>query len=68
MLGDLSNIEDKDSILLIQDSKENPYFSISKIINGYDKFIKLLRLTEKKQNINLRNINIEVVGNLDFSI
>ena len=41
LLGDLSNIEDKDSILLIQDSKENPYASISKIINGYDKFIKL---------------------------
>ena len=41
ILGDLSNIDDKDSILLIQDSKENPYASISKIINGYDKFIKL---------------------------
>ena len=41
ILGDLSNIEDKDSILLIQDSKENPYASIGKIINGYDKFIKL---------------------------
>ena len=41
MLGDLSNIDDKDSILLIQDNKENPYASISKIINGYDKFIKL---------------------------
>lgn len=41
LIGDLSNIDDKDSILLIQDSKENPYASISKIINGYDKFIKL---------------------------
>ena len=41
MLGDLSNIDDKDAILLIQDNKENPYASISKIINGYDKFIKL---------------------------
>ncbi len=41
ILGDLSNIDDKDSILLVQDSKENPYASISKIINGYDKFIKL---------------------------
>ena len=41
ILGDLSNIEDKDSILLIQDNKENPYASIIKIINGYDKFIKL---------------------------
>ncbi len=40
-LGDLSNIDDKDVILLIQDSKENPYASVSKIINGYDKFIKL---------------------------
>ncbi len=40
-LGDLSNIEDKDSILLVQDSKETPYASVSKIINGYDKFIKL---------------------------
>jgi ribonuclease J len=36
ILGDLSNIDDKDAILLIQDSKENPYASISKIINGYD--------------------------------
>ena len=41
LLGDLSNIEDKDSILLIQDNKEAPYASISKIINNYDKFIKL---------------------------
>ena len=41
MLGDLSNINDKDAILLIQDSKEFPYASISKIINGYDKFIKV---------------------------
>ena len=40
-LGDLSNIDDRDAILLIQDSKDNPYASISKIINGYDKFIKL---------------------------
>ena len=36
ILGDLSNIDDKDSILLIQDNKENPYASISKIINEYN--------------------------------
>ena len=41
LLGDLSNIDDKDSILLIQDSKENPYSNVSKIVNGYDKFIKI---------------------------
>ena len=41
LLGDLSNIEDKDSVLLIQDNKEAPYASINKIISNYDKFIKL---------------------------
>lgn len=42
IIGDLSNINDKDSILLIMDDKENQYASISKIQNGYDKYIKLL--------------------------
>ncbi len=41
LLGDLSNIKDQNSILLICDDKENPYASISKIINGYDKYISL---------------------------
>lgn len=41
MLGDLSNLEDNNSILLVSDNKENPYNSLSKILNGYDKFIKL---------------------------
>lgn len=41
ILGDLSNLEDNNSILLISDNKENPYNSLSKILNGYDKFIKL---------------------------
>ncbi|MCI8394839.1 MAG: ribonuclease J [Bacilli bacterium] len=41
LLGDLSNIKDSNSILLICDDKENPYASISKIINGYDKYINL---------------------------
>ncbi len=41
ILGDLSNLDDKDAILLISDDKENQYSSISRIINNYDKFIKL---------------------------
>ncbi len=41
MLGDLSNIEDSNAILLICDDKANAYASISKIVNGYDKFITL---------------------------
>ena len=41
ILGDLSNLNDKNPIVLIPDSKDNPYNGINKIINGYDKFIKL---------------------------
>ncbi len=41
ILGDLSNLDDKDPILLISDDKENQYASISRVINNYDKFIKI---------------------------
>lgn len=41
MLGDLSNINDNNTILLICDDKANLYAAMSKIYNGYDKFIKL---------------------------
>lgn len=41
LLGDLSNIDDKDAIILMADSKQNPYACISKVLNGYDKFIHL---------------------------
>ena len=41
ILGDLSNIEDDNSILLICDDKANQYSTINKIVGGYDKFIKL---------------------------
>lgn len=41
LLGDLSNIDDKDSIILMADSKQNPYACISKVLSGYDKFIHL---------------------------
>jgi len=41
LLGDLSNIDDEDAILLMCDDKENPYASISKVLSGYDRYIKL---------------------------
>lgn len=41
ILGDLSNLDNKNTIVLVSDNKENPYNSISKILNGYDKFVKL---------------------------
>ena len=40
-LGDLSNINDKNVILLVCDDKEKPYIAIDRIVGGYDKFIKL---------------------------
>lgn len=41
LLGDLTNIEDENAILLICDDKKTPYATMNKIISGYDKFIKL---------------------------
>jgi len=40
-LGDLSNINDNNAIMLICDDKSSPYAAMTKIYNGYDKFIKL---------------------------
>lgn len=41
MIGDLTNITDSNSVLLICDDKSNAYAPINKIVNGYDKFITL---------------------------
>lgn len=41
IMGDLSNINDSNSILLVCDDKEKPYVAIDRIVSGYDKFIKL---------------------------
>jgi len=41
IIGDLSNVEDKNAILLVCDDKSNAYGSIAKIANGYDKYIVL---------------------------
>ncbi len=41
IIGDLSNINDDNAILLIMDDKATPYANLSKILNGYDKFVTL---------------------------
>lgn len=41
ILGDLSNIEDDNAILLIMDDKTTPYANMNKILSGYDKFVNL---------------------------
>ncbi len=41
LLGDLSNINDSNVILLINDDRAYPYANLNKILNNYDKFITL---------------------------
>ncbi len=41
LLGDLSNVNDSNVILLIHDEREKPYNAVEKIISGNDKYIKL---------------------------
>ena len=41
IIGDLSNINDDNVVIVISDEREKPYNNILKIINGYDKFIKI---------------------------
>jgi ribonuclease J len=40
-IGDLSNINDKDIIILVSDEREKPFGNLERIVSGYDKFIKL---------------------------
>ncbi len=40
-IGDLSNIDEKNCIILISDEKEKPFANLERIIKGYDKYIKL---------------------------
>ena len=41
IIGDLSNIEDENAIILISENRATPYSSLNKILDGYDKYIKL---------------------------
>lgn len=40
-IGDLSNLNDKDVVVLISDEKEKPFMNLERILKGYDKYIKL---------------------------
>ena len=41
-IGTLENINDKGVVILISDGKEKPYANIERILNGKDKYIKLI--------------------------
>ncbi len=40
-IGDLSNINDKDVVILISNEREKPFMNLNRIINGYDRYIKI---------------------------
>lgn len=40
-IGDLSNIDDKDVVILISNEREKPFMNLNRIINGYDKYVKI---------------------------
>ena len=40
-IGTLSDLETKDTVILISDEKEKPFANLERIIKGYDKFIKI---------------------------
>ena len=40
-IGDLSNINDKDAVILVSDDKESSFHNLNRIVNGYDKYIRL---------------------------
>jgi len=40
-IGDLSNIDDKDCVILISNEREKPFMNLNRIINGYDKYVSI---------------------------
>ena len=42
-IGDLSNVNDDNVVILNSNEREKPYFNIIKILDGYDKFIKITK-------------------------
>lgn len=40
-IGDLTNIEDKNVVVLISDEKEKPFMNLERILRGFDRYIKL---------------------------
>jgi len=40
-IGDLSNLNDKNVVILISDEKASPYVNLSRIVSGNDKFVKI---------------------------
>jgi len=40
-IGDLSNLDDRDVVILTSSDNERPFSNLDRILNGYDKYIKI---------------------------
>lgn len=40
-IKDLTSLEERDAVILISDDKEKPFANLERIVNGFDKYIKL---------------------------
>lgn len=40
-IGDLSNVNDRDTFIMVSDEKEKPFANLEKIVNGFDKYVRL---------------------------
>ena len=40
-IGNLTNIDDTDSVILISNENEKPFMNLERIVNGYDKYVKI---------------------------
>ena len=41
IIGDLSNLKDDNSVIFVCNDREMPYYNLSRIVNGYDKYVTL---------------------------
>ena len=41
IIGDLSNLKDNNAVILVSNDREAPYYNLSRIVNGYDKYVTL---------------------------
>lgn len=41
LIGDLTNLKDDNSIVLVSNEREMPFYNLNRIVKGYDKFVTL---------------------------
>ena len=41
LIGDLSDLNRPDAVIMVCNDRETPFYNLSRIVNGYDKYVKL---------------------------